>query len=340
MARKLRVQFDGAIYHVTARGVEQRVIFDDDKDREHFIKRLGEAVEVTGVRLYLFCLMSNHFHFLIETPKGNLSTFMHKIQTAHTVYYNLRHDRAGHLLQGRFSVKLVQGDEYLYGLSRYIHLNPVYVGRNQKKPLKDRISILKGYKWSSYQGYSGICEKYDFVEENPILSMHTGVEREKRTAYRRFVESCVAKSDKEFKKVLEESEWGIGDEGVRGRIRDMHTEMVRHVRRAEDVALRRIDFDVKPEALMKIVADELGVEEESLKCRSYGNMSRAIAARMLIKYSGMNQRDVGGYLRIGTGAAVCQQLGVLRKYMESDKKLSGQVARIEGLLEKQAKQHS
>jgi putative transposase len=109
MARKLRVQYEGAVYHVTARGVERRVIFDDDRDREHFLDRLGDSVQEYGVRLYLFCLMSNHFHLLVETPGGNLSAFMHKLQTAHTVFYNRRHERAGHLLQGRFNAKIVEG---------------------------------------------------------------------------------------------------------------------------------------------------------------------------------------------------------------------------------------
>ncbi|MFO7535147.1 MAG: transposase, partial [Kiritimatiellia bacterium] len=90
MARKLRVQFEGAIYHVRLRGVDRRKLFDDDDERARFLKRLAEAVEEYGVRLYLFCLMTNHVHLLVETPKANLSVFMHKLQTAYTVYYNLR----------------------------------------------------------------------------------------------------------------------------------------------------------------------------------------------------------------------------------------------------------
>lgn len=110
MARKLRVQYEGAISHVTVRGVERRRIFDDDADRERFLNRLGEAVAEYGVRLYLFCCMRNHAHVVCETPRANLSAFMHKLQTAYTVYYNLRHRRAGHLMQGRFGAEPVAGD--------------------------------------------------------------------------------------------------------------------------------------------------------------------------------------------------------------------------------------
>ena len=203
MARKLRVEYEGAIYHVAARGVERREIFDDDKDREHFLKRLGEGVEEYGVRLYLYCLMTNHFHLLLETPCGNLSAFMHKIQTAHTVYYNLRHQRVGHLLQGRFRSPLVDGDEYLDRLSRYLHLNPVYIEANRKKPLEERVRLLRSYKWSSYQGYAGMCEPLGCVDEAPLLAMAGGAnEKARRRNYRRFVESGVAKSDEEFIEVL------------------------------------------------------------------------------------------------------------------------------------------
>jgi len=333
MARKLRVQFEGAIYHVAARGVEQRFIFDDDRDREHFVQRLEECVDACGVRLYLFCLMSNHFHFLVETPQGNLSAFMHKIQTAHTVYYNLRHKRHGHLLQGRFSAKLVEGDEYLYKLSRYIHLNPVYVGINCKKALEERIRLLRTYKWSSYPGYAGFGENWQFVSEDPVLEMATGrKDRDKRKAYRRFVEAGVSNSDEEFIEVLKNSAWGIGGDEFRARIQDLHTEMTMSARRREDIAFRRIDLDVKPDEVIKVVTDVLGVTPEELKQRGYGSKARAVAAKMLIRYSGLNQRDAGMYLNIGTGAAVSQQLSALRLAVESDDSLSKCIAGIEDVL--------
>ena len=117
MARKLRVHFEGAIYHVTLRGVERRRLFDDEDDRERFMDRLGVYAEECRIRLYMFCLMTNHVHLLLETPEANLSVFMQKLQTAYTIYYNLRHDRTGHLVQGRFGAKLVEGNEYLLMLS-------------------------------------------------------------------------------------------------------------------------------------------------------------------------------------------------------------------------------
>lgn len=317
-----------------ARGVEQRVIFDDDRDRQHFIQRLEEGVEEYGVRLYLFCLMSNHFHLLVETPRGNLSSFMHKVQTAHTVYYNLRHQRRGHLLQGRFTAKLVEGDEYLGKLSRYIHLNPVYVGRNQAKPLTERIQILRDYRWSSYPGYAGLAPSRAFVVEAPLLEQMSGKkEIDRRKSYRSFVETGVAKCDEEFMTILKNSVWGIGGEEFQARIRDTHTDMVLNVRRREDVALRKIRLNVSPDEILQIVGSVLGVAPEMLSQRVYGSRARAVAAQMLMKYSGMNQRDVAARLNVGTGAAVSQQLTALRADMESNADLARYVAKIEKRLD-------
>ena len=104
MARPLRVEYEGAIYHVTARGNDRRSIFRDDRDRQRFCDRLGDCVEAHEVRLYMFCLMANHIHLMLETPAGNLSQFMHRLQTAYSVYFNRRHQRSGHLFQGSIGV--------------------------------------------------------------------------------------------------------------------------------------------------------------------------------------------------------------------------------------------
>jgi REP element-mobilizing transposase RayT len=125
MARLLRVQFPGAIYHVSARGNERRLIFGDDRDRARFLAKLAESKELYSVRLFLVCLMPNHFHLLLGTPGGNLSQCLGRLMTAYSVYFNKGHHRAGHLTQGRFAAQLVEGNEYLLKLSRYIHLNPV-----------------------------------------------------------------------------------------------------------------------------------------------------------------------------------------------------------------------
>ena len=125
--RLLRVEYPGAIYHVTIRGNNRRVLFLDDEDRGRFLERLGEYREEYAVRVYAFCLMTNHVHLVVETPNANLGRFLHRLQTAYTTYFNLRHGQSGHLTEGRYGAKAVEGDEYLLKLARYVQLNPVFV---------------------------------------------------------------------------------------------------------------------------------------------------------------------------------------------------------------------
>ena len=126
MARPIRIEYEAAVYHVTMRGNDRRNLFEDDADRERFLAKLGESGILFEMRLYLYCLMSNHVHLVLGTPRANLSRFMQRLETAYTVYFNHRHRRCGHLFQGRFGSVLVEEDEYMLKLSRYVHLNPVF----------------------------------------------------------------------------------------------------------------------------------------------------------------------------------------------------------------------
>ena len=107
MARPIRIEYEGAVYHVTIRGNERKSLFKTDADRERFINALSDSVERYSIRLYLYTLMQNHAHFVLATPCGNLSRFMQRFQTAYTVYYNKRHRRSGHLMQGRFGAAVI-----------------------------------------------------------------------------------------------------------------------------------------------------------------------------------------------------------------------------------------
>ena len=125
MPRPLRIEYEGAIYHVTVRGNGRQKIFLSDADRRGLCRRLAESVKSYGVRLYLYCLMDSHFHLVVETPRANLRRFMQSVLTGYTVGFNIRHRRSGHVTQGRYGARLVAGNEYLLKLSRYVHLNPV-----------------------------------------------------------------------------------------------------------------------------------------------------------------------------------------------------------------------
>src|SRR5215472_262145 len=125
MARALRILFADAHYHVTCRGNERKAIFRDDTDRSVFLDKLQTSLQIYGVRLHAYVMMNNHFHLMVETPKGNLSEFMRHFNISYTAAFNRRHHRVGHLYQGRYKAILIDKDSYLLELSRYVHVNPV-----------------------------------------------------------------------------------------------------------------------------------------------------------------------------------------------------------------------
>ena len=154
MARPLRIQYSGAVYHVTCRGNARKDIFVEDTDREKMLEILAHSLKIYNVKLCSYVLMNNHFHLLVETPLGNLAAFMRHFNISYTGHYNRRHDRTGHLYQGRYKSILVEKAAYLSVLSRYIHLNPVRIKDMEKATSEEKIRTLERYRWSSLHGYS------------------------------------------------------------------------------------------------------------------------------------------------------------------------------------------
>ncbi len=188
MARPLRIEYPGACYHVTCRGNERREIFADDRDRKRFLEILAESKEIYGVEVHGYVVMANHFHLLVMTPEANLQKFMHRFNTSYTVHYNRRHRRSGHLYQGRYKAILVDTDNYLLELSRYLHLNPVRLKRYFQLEVKEKRKIIRTYPWSSYRGYVYLKHRQPFVTYSTVLEMVGGGEdREGRKGYADFV---------------------------------------------------------------------------------------------------------------------------------------------------------
>jgi REP element-mobilizing transposase RayT len=175
MARPLRLEFPGAVYHVIVRGNERRAIFREDEDRERYLERLAHYRERFGFQLLAYCLMGNHVHLAIRTGESPLSRIMACLQSSYTQWFNRRHGRVGHLFQGRYKAFLVQEDPYLLGLVRYIHENPVRA-RVAKR--------ARDYLWSSDRYYrKGHGPAWLDVDE--VLAMLGGG---KRAAVRAYVE--------------------------------------------------------------------------------------------------------------------------------------------------------
>ncbi len=146
MARPLRIEFPGAVYHLTARGDGREDIYLDEKDREQFLGLLGAVCERFNWVGYAYCLMGNHYHLVMETPDGNLSRGMRQLNGVYTQRFNARHGRVGHVFQGRYKAILVERDSYLLELCRYVVLNPVRAGM---------VRHAGQWRWSSYRDTTG-----------------------------------------------------------------------------------------------------------------------------------------------------------------------------------------
>ena len=339
MARHLRCEFPGAIYHVSCRMIgdgqlDRSRLFKDNADRERFVERLGERVEQYNIRLYLFVCMTNHFHLVFETPEANCSKFMQSLSTAYTVYYNLRHRRHGHLLDGRYKAKLVEGDDYLLALSRYVHLNPACVGSMKRMPIEERITALRDYPWSSFPSYIGRTKAIDFVEYGPLLAEMHGKRGEWPNRYRQFVESGLADSDDDFKVALKESPRSIGSDGFRAWIDELYQRRLETHARPEDISFRHITEPLPADEVLSIFCEIFDVKTDVLYRRSRNSPLRAIASRLLIRYAGLTQRDVADLLLIGSGSAVCNQLRRLASELADNRRLRRQVKQAEERLEK------
>lgn len=155
MARPIRLEVENGCYHVVARGNERQNIFRSDEDRILFLKTCEQMVERFGVVLHAYCLMPNHYHLAVSTPRANLSQSIGWLQTTYTIRFNRKYHRSGHLYQGRFKAHLVEADEYAQVLVPYIHLNPVRPKEKKAEIAPERIQEFERYPWSSHWEYTG-----------------------------------------------------------------------------------------------------------------------------------------------------------------------------------------
>ena len=172
------MEYEGAVYHVTSRGNAREDIFLDNRDRSRFLEMLGDVVARYGWICHAYCLMTNHYHLLIETPEANLSRGMHLLNGVYTQWFNRRHKRVGHLLQGRFKAILVEKESHLLELARYIVLNPVRA---------KMVRSVRDWPWDSYRATSGQSDVPEFLTVDWVLSQFDPERTRAVRAYRHFV---------------------------------------------------------------------------------------------------------------------------------------------------------
>jgi REP-associated tyrosine transposase len=188
MSRPLRIEYPGAVYHIINRGNHQERIFSCDDDYRLFLKKLLLFAELFDIEIYAYCLMSNHFHLQLKTRQANLSRFMQSFLTSFTLSINKKHNKSGHLFQGRFSSQLVESELYKNKLSRYIHLNPVKTSATESLVLLKRQKLLIECQWSSYIYYIGLKKKPVWLNRQYVLKSWGDTIENQVKNYRQYVE--------------------------------------------------------------------------------------------------------------------------------------------------------
>ena len=193
MARPLRIEHPGAVYHVTSRGNAREAIFLSDADRRKFLDVLANTVEKYNWLCHAFCLLDNHYHLVVETPDPNLSLGMRQLNGVYTQSFNRTHQRGGHVFQGRYKAILVEKDSHLLELCRYVVLNPVRSGMVAKPD---------DLKWSSYKStaYSGAVQEYLTIDW--VLGQFAEKTVTARQRYRKFVADGLVDQERPWKKLV------------------------------------------------------------------------------------------------------------------------------------------
>jgi len=321
MARPLRIQYPDAVYHITCRGNERQVIFKDDADRARFLQILTQSLNIYTVKLHTYVLMNNHFHLLVETPLGNLAEFMRKFNITYTSYYNRRHKRIGRLYQGRYKSILVDKNEYLSILSRYIHLNPVRIKSMEKSPAKEKIRILTRYHWSSLPGYLLKRKSVSFVDYRLVLSDYGGDTDRARKAYRKALYEEMAAGAGIHDKVLGQSILGGTDF-----VESITERFLKGEKDRERPSLKKINTYQAKDVIFAVITKETGKAVEAI-AKEKGHL-RQIAMELLYRLGGLKGEEIAKIFGVGY-TSVSQERRRLREQMEKDRKLGVLIKRLE-----------
>lgn len=317
MGRPLRIEYPDALYHITSRGNERKEIYLDEEDRLKFLTILEDYHDRYGILIHSYVLMDNHYHLILETPKGNLVQVMQGINGGYTGYFNRKYERSGHLFQGRYKGILVDKDNYLVELSRYVHLNPV------------RASMVKRpeeYRWSSYPVYIARGKEVIWVEYAWVLSKFGSDIKKGREKYRRYVEEGLKE--------------GIGEtplKAVQGQVVLGGEDFVEKIKRifkgkelSSDISERKRFMALpNPGDVIKEVAKAFGTDEEVLKEKGRkDNTARKAAMYFVQRYSGLSNEEIGKIFGEIHFSAVSKASQRLKKEMADDRKLAKRIEKI------------
>ena len=320
MARPLRIEYPGAYYHVLNRGNRREDIFLTDKDRKVFLDGLTDSCETYGIKLITYVLMQNHFHLLVQTPQANLSEFMRHFLVTYTVRFNRRNGRSGHVFQGRFKSILVDEDEYLLPLSRYIHLNPIRTSQFKDADYKTIAEYLKNYPWSTFPGYCFLRKRNKNIDYDWFLSTYFGEDTAKgRRQCRQYVYNAIeGEIENPFEEVVHQSILGAQD------FVDWVRQKLPRQGQREVPSLTKLQQHISVERIIGEVAKKGNAQAEDLRDRKTKLKDlRQMAMELSYRYSNYKQKEIGSIFGVDY-STVSQSRARLKTKLKSSRKLKKQ----------------
>ncbi|MDA1277940.1 MAG: transposase [Verrucomicrobia bacterium] len=304
MPRRLRVEYAGAIYHVMSRGDRREDIFLDDVDRQDFLKTLAEACQKTGWQIHAYCLMSNHYHLVVETPDANLVDGMAWLQSSYTIRLNHRHKLFGHVFSGRYKAQLVEGsgNGYLRTACDYVHLNPVRAG------LLATEERLLAHPWSSWGWYlAAPRHRPQWIRVDRLLGEH-GLAADTTSAREEFEQRMEARrmeeADEESLKTLRQG-WCLGGNQFRKRmLEEMEGKLGDH----HSGELHRESAEARAERIIAEELARLGWSESELAIRRKSDPAKLGIGARLRQETTLSIKGIAARLNLGTSKSANARL--------------------------------
>jgi putative transposase len=306
MARTLRLDFPGALLHITSRGNERKDIVIDGEDRIHFIEIFGDVVDRFKWSIYQYVLMTNHYHFVMALTAETLSAGMQSLNSRYAQTFNRRHGRVGHLFQGRYDSRLVQAESYLLEVIRYDALNPVRAGL---------VTRPEDYRWSGHQAIAGLCEAPPWFDVERTLRCFAPNTSIAQAYYTRFVDEGIGLQRSPWKDLV--GQIYLGDEGW---IEGMRTKIEAEPRCDNFPIAQRHPTALTVSDVIRIVASALSVSEDSVRV-GRGGLARTLVAWVACYGANISLRSIAAALRVRSSGGVSRMVTNCQKLLREDLEL-------------------
>lgn len=315
------MEYPDAWYHVMNRGRRGEAVFIDNRDYDAFMKLLQESTELWRIRIAAYCLMSNHYHLLVQTPCANLSRAMRHIDGIYTQRYNRRHKTVGQVFAGRYKSIIIDADTYLLDVVRYIHKNPVRAGM---------VDQIQRYPWTSHPGYLADTPEWDWLHKGFVLSTFSFDRNEAKRRYKRFI------TDNDSEEITRFFD-GKNVHAILGTDRFIRWIRERSLDRRGDKEIPESKFLLPSvEDVMDVVCAAYNIDREALLTSKRGvtNEARNVAIYLSRWLCGERLGDIGKQFRLTGYSSVSNVVGCMKKEEEKGGAVKGRIESVKAKIRK------